>query len=427
MNQIPSHFRATGTDIAISITRAVTQHRIGLRLAFDCPLDAERLARAVTLSLDAEPILGCSFDIHGRHAVWRRVPELDGASAFVISKTTDPEGLMDAFQAEEVSDAGPQAFVALFRTPDADHLGIKVSHVVGDGQSAKQYAYLLAEIYTRLGVEPQYTPEPNLANRPSGRDVWNHLDAGQKHSARKAKSWTNPTWEMPSTGRSGRDLTFRARTVGPDRFLAMKVHANSHGATVNDMMLAAVLRACIKEFDPPTGVPLSLMCTADLRRYLPEAERLPISNVSISGSLDIERVDNEDFDATLGRVRQRMAVWAEQCYGAGPAVNAERLTGLGYKTTKVLLEATFKMAGSTGKTYPWFTNIGLIDRDRLHFDGVAPTSGHVFGPVAFGASIVPVISTYRDTLTVCMGFCASDCDAAVVERVLIGALNELPA
>jgi len=354
------------------------------------------------------------------------MPELDGAHAFAISETPDPDGLMNAFQAEEVSDAGPQALVALFRAPDADHLGIKVSHVVGDGQAAKQYAYLLAETYTRLGVDPHYVPEPNLASRPSGRDVWNHLDAEQKRSAKKAKSWTNPTWEMPSTGDSGLDLTFRTGAVGPERFHAMKAYASARGATINDMMLAAVLRACIDEFDPPTGVALSLMCTADLRRYLPDAARLPISNVSISGSLDIERVDDEDFDATLRRVRQRMAVWAEQCYGAGPAANAEILTGLGYKMTKRLLGAAFKMAGGSGKTYPWFTNIGVLDEDRLRFDGLDPASGHMFGPVAFGASIVPVISTYRDTLTICMGLCMSDCDVAMVERVLAGTLKQLP-
>ena len=121
-----------------------------------------------------------------------------------------------------------------------------------------------------------------------------------------------------------------------------------------------------------------------------------VSNISISGSLDIERVDGESFDDTLARVRQRMAVWATQCYGAGPFANAERLTGLGYGVTKALLGLTFRMAGGSGKTYPWFTNIGVLDETRLGFAGIAPRSGYMYGPANNGPAIVPVISTYGD-------------------------------
>jgi NRPS condensation-like uncharacterized protein len=115
------------------------------------------------------------------------------------------------------------------------------------------------------------------------------------------------------------------------------------------------------------------------------------------------------------------------CYGAGPAAGAEKLAGLGYRATKALLGLTFRMAGRSGKTYPWFTNIGILDESRLSFDGHVPSSGHMFGPSSLGGSVVPVVSTYRDRLTVCMGFCEEDCDASVVEGVLQSVLDELDA
>lgn len=426
MTTIPMRFPATGTDVAVSITRAVSRHRIGMRLTFEGGvLDPDRLSHAARLSLDAEPILGCSFETDESKAYWRRLPALDEASCFSVLETVDPNAAMDAFQADEITDAGPQVRVALFRAPEADHLGIKVSHVVADGQAAKQYAYLLAGIYSRLGEDPSYTPEPDLAPRPTGTDVWDRLSPEQRRDAKKAKSWANPTWVMPSKGSSGRGLTYRAASLGPEAFSALRAYGRQRDATVNDMLLAAVFRACVREFDPPTGKPLSLMCTADLRRYLPDAEHLPIGNISISGSLDIERVDGESFDETLRRVRERMGVWAKTCYGAWPAANAEKAARLGYRMTKALLSATFRMAGGSGKTYPWFTNIGVIYDSRLSFDGHTPGAGHMYGPSALGASVVPVISTYRDTLTICMGFCAEDCDDRVVETVLESTLAEL--
>ena len=422
MGAIPERFPATGTDTAVSITRAVTRHRIGLSLTFNERLDPDRVGRAVRLSLDAEPILGCSFRTDKFKAYWLRRRDFDSTHFFSLSETPNPDAEMVAFQAREIADEGPQASVTLLRASDADHLGIKISHVVADGQAAKQYAYLLADIYTRLAADPTYVPEPNLAPRPTARDVWNRLTPEQRRDAKKAKSWANPTWVVPATGETGRGLTYRTASLGPEEFSAVKAYGSQRGATVNDMMLTAVLRSCIRQFEPPAGAPLSLMCTADLRRYLPESA-LPIANISISGSLDIERIDGEGFDETLRRVRERMAAWAKTCYGAGPAANAERLASLGYRTTKLLLQATFRMAGGSGKTYPWFTNIGIIDDARLSFDGVLPIAGHVFGPAAMEASIVPVVSTYRGTLTICMGF--AERDAAVVERTLQSTMEEL--
>lgn len=428
MTAIPLRFPATGADTAISITRAVTNHRIGMRLAFDPgQLDPVRLAAAVRLSLDAEPILGCCFRTDEARAYWSRMPSLDGADFFSVVETADPDGEMDRFQAREIPDTGPQVAVALFSSGDADHVGIKLSHVVADGQAAKQYAYLLADIYSHLTSDPSYVPEPDLAARPTGQDVWARLTSEQRREAGRAKSWANPTWVVPSNGTSGQGLTFRTAFVEPDVFRRLKDYGKQRDATINDLMLTAVFRACVTLFDPPANKPLSLMCTAELRRYLPDPQRLPISNISISGSLDIERADGEGFDATLVRIRERMAVWAKECYGAAPLANAEKLAGLGYRLTKALLGLTFRMAGGSGRTYPWFTNIGVLDEARLSFAGTVPTSGHMFGPSGRGPAVVPVISTYRDRLAVSMGFCARDMDASVIDDVLRSVTGELSA
>lgn len=424
---IPEQFQATGTDVAVSITRAVTQHRIGCALVFDGRLDPDRLRRAVRLSLDAEPILGCSYQTGAYRAVWRRLEDLDDAVPFSMLESDDPVGATTAFQAAQVDDAGPQAAVSLVRSAERDHLAIKLSHVLADGQAAKQYAYLLAHIYTKLGADPSYSPKPNTARRPTARDVWDNLTPEQRKSAKNGKSWARPTWEIPTRAHTGKRLTYRTTVFEPPSFFALKEYGKQRGATVNDMLLAAFFRASVRAFDPPSGVPLSLMCTVDHRRYLTNADRLPIANISISGSLDIERADGEDFDDTLRRVRERMAAWAETCYGAGPALNAEKMTVLGYGITKRLVGAALKMAARSGKTYAYLTNIGILDEARLGFDGCVPVAAHMFGPAAIGASVVQTVSTYRSALAICMGFCEADCDAAMIERVLRSTTNELPA
>jgi NRPS condensation-like uncharacterized protein len=411
----PQTIPATGTDVAVSITRAVTRQRIGVRLVFSGALDGELLRRAVRLTLDAEPVLGCSFVI-ARTATWRRIADLDAVVPFSLVRTSDPGAEMDRFQAQEVPDEGPQAAVALLRTPDHDELGIKLSHVPVDGQGAKQYAYLLAAIYSRLTADPGYVPVPNAAARPTATDVWASLSAEQRREAKAAKSWAVPNWPAPAVAGGG-GLTYRTLVVPSVHFRALKEYGKQRDATVNEMMLALYFRALVRAFDPPRGVPLSLMSTADLRRFLPEEGAYPIGMLSISGPLGIERVDGETFDQTLGRVRDAMAVWAGQCYGAGPAYNAEKLNGLGYQAVKALLGMSFRMAPK-GRTYPYFTNIGILEAERLAFGNESPTEGCMYGPASLGASPVATVSTYRDTLTVSMGCDASESATSVTDEVL---------
>lgn len=422
---IPQRFPATGTDIGVSITRSVTLHRIGIRLSFDSRLDAGRLARATRLTLDAEPILGCRFVTDVSHPYWERLEDLDGRNAFAIVETGEPEAAMNAFQTEEIADDGPQAAVLLVRTPAGDEVGVKLSHVVADGQAVKQFAYLLADIYSRLADDATYVPAPNLRPRATASDVWSALTAEQRKAARKAAAYTMPNWTIPSRGESGGGRTYRTQSLAPHRFLALKEYGRRRDATVNDVMLTAVFRACVRAFDPPTGVALSLMSTADHRRFLADVASLPISNVSISGSLDMARVDGESFEDTLQRVRERMAAWRATSYGAAPARNAEMIARLPYKTAQRLMGMLFKM-GKPGKTYPWYTNIGVLGGERLRFSGVAPVSAYMFGPFVKGASVVPTISTYDNTLTIAMGYCAADFDVAAVLDLLSDELA-LPA
>ncbi|MBN2406039.1 MAG: hypothetical protein JXE06_10720 [Coriobacteriia bacterium] len=64
------------------------------------------------------------------------------------------------------------------------------------------------------------------------------------------------------------------------------------------------------------------------------------------------------------------------------------------------------------------SDIGIIDKAGLTFDSVAPSLALMFGPTAAGASSVPVISTYSDTLAITMGCHDSPRVIAFVEGLL---------
>lgn len=416
---IPTRFPATANDVSTHVMRSFSQHmELGCRLTFDGRLDSDVLGRAVRLSLDAEPVLGCGLHAGTFKSWWERLADLDEHVPFSVLETDDPYGDSVRFQTATVDSAGPQGEVRLLRSASGDDVSLVISHDVADGQGVKQYAYLLADLYNRLLADPSYVPSIDLAPRPSAQDVWDRLTAEQRREASKAPSMTMPNWEFPRRDASGRGRTLRELHVAPVRFLAVKEYGSARGATVNALLLTAFFRAITREYPPPAGQPMSLPFTVDYRRYLDAREEVPIANLAVSIWLGLAYVPNEAFDDTLARVGEQLSAWRDATWGVKGLMQATSMAKLGYGPTKTMMGAIMRLSAKSGKTTPIFTNIGILDEDRLAFGGLVPVAARLSGPAAFGASLVPTISTYRDELTVSMGFCAEDMDPAVIDSVL---------
>lgn len=416
---IPERFPATANDLATSIMRALGQHmELGIRLTFDRRLDADLLARAVRLSLDAEPVLGCGLRTSTMRGWWQRRDDLDAFVPFSLLPTTDADTDAARLLVAQIPDKGPQVMVTLLRSPDRDGVVISMSHNVADGQSVKQYAYVLAHMYTRLAADPSFVPDPNLAARPRAQEVWDSLSDEQRQQAAKEPRMTMPNWVFPPTSSTGQGRTLRELRLGPERLASIRRHGKLHGATVNDMMLTAFFRALTRVFPQPAGKPLSLSFAAEHRRYLTGEAEPPISNLAVTIWLGVENLVGEGFDDTLDRIVEQTSLWRGSLWGLRSGVRTAGLTRIGYEPMRMVLKAIARLTAGSGKSSPIFTNIGVIDEQRLSFGSDVPVDARMSGPAGFGASFVATVSTYRDTLTVSMGFCESDTDPSAVEGVL---------
>ena len=416
----PSRIPATANDVATHVARSFGQHmELGCRLSFDGRLDPQILSRAVRLSLDAEPVLGCALRTGVLRVWWERLEDLDGMLPFSTGTTADPERDAVAHMTAAIdSTAGPQAAVHLLQAESGDEMVISVSHDATDGQGVKQYAYLLADLYTRLSTDPAYVPSPPAVARPSATDVWDALTAEQRRDASKTPPMTMPNWIVPAKAISGHGRTLRELRLPPERFRAIKSYGEARGASINALTLTAFFRALVRSFSPPAGQPMSLPFTAEFRRYLKKQGDVPLTNLAISLWLGVPHVEDEPFDGTLARVGEQLGAWRDALWGVKSLTQATSVARMGYTPMRLMMGAVAAMSAKSGKTSPVFTNIGILDEDRLDFGGLIPVSARLSGPAAFGASLVPTISTYRDTLTVSMGFCDADIAQDVIERVL---------
>jgi NRPS condensation-like uncharacterized protein len=423
---IPARFPATADDVAIHVMRSFSQHLdLGFHLEFDGRLDPAILERAVRLSLDAQPVLGCALVTRSFSSSWQRVGDLDEHIPFSTLDTDDPERDSVRFRTTPIDDAGPHVLVRLLRARETDYVSAVVGHDAADGQGLKQYAYLLADIYSRLLRDPSYVPVPDLRPRPSAKDVWANLSTGQRAESKSVPSMTMPNWKAPRIAAEGRGRTIRELRVVPERFRAAKEYGSDRGATVNALLLTAFFRAVADLYPPPSGQPMSLPFTVDYRRYLPAATDVPISNVAVSIWLGVTFVPGERFDATLARVEEQLSVWRAGTWGVQGLMQSTAVSKFGSGPTTAMMRAVMGSMSNSQRTSPVFTNIGVLDEHRLRFGDRVPVSARLNGPASFGASLVPTISTYRDELTVSMGFCDGDMDATAIDAVLTHMDKEL--
>lgn len=420
-----SRIPATANDVATHVARLFGQHmELGCRLVFEGPLDPEVLRRAVRLSLDAEPVLGCVLRTGFFKAWWERI-DADRELPFFMRASSDPDRHAAEYLSQDLETGAPRVAVRLLRTEHGDEVVVSMDHDATDGQGVKRYAYLLADVYTRLLADPAYVPERPTAPRPSASDVWAALTPEERAAAKKTPRMTMPNWDIPSKAVTGRGRTLRELRVPPERFRALKAYGEARDASINALTLTAFFRAVARSFPPPAGTPMSLPFTVDHRRYLRGRADVPITNLAISLWLGVPFVEGEPFDATLACVAEQLDAWRDALWGVKSLVQAVGLVRLGYTPMRLLMRAVSSMSAKSGKTSPVFTNIGVLDADRLRFGDLVPLSARLSGPAAFGASLVPTISTYRETLTVSMGFCETDFDAAIIERVLRDMEEEL--
>jgi NRPS condensation-like uncharacterized protein len=168
MNAIPQRLPAPALDQMAYQFSPLSDGQIRCVLRFDGALDAERLARAFRLSLDAEPVLGCRFVVRRGRCDWARRADLNDLAHCPVAMFASQERLDEVLEQVLLAPldpfAGPPVTGRLLRGA-TDTLIVKINHFAADGFGLLQFLRVLAAIYGELGARPGYQPTPNLASR----------------------------------------------------------------------------------------------------------------------------------------------------------------------------------------------------------------------------------------------------------------------
>jgi len=428
---IPDRFPSATADRAVHAWQeiGIGEMMVQMHMEFTGRLDAGRLARAMDLAMDAEPVLGCRFVIDGKRAYWQR---LDPGQRTALTVTQDGE----SFEAFAISPtrpgAGPMATACLWQAARGDRLLIKADHTAADAGGTKDIAAAICRMYNELCDNPDFRPEPNIAGsrsyaqimkqlpwRAYPRIIWNYLHI-TKNNMFPAKS--HGLWPEAST--SG-PMQYVVRHIPAGQAAALSAYARTHNAKLNDMLCAALHRAVMHVGQWDGRSQLRLQMTVDLRRwYMPGGRAQAVCNLSAYDYIHLGTDPGADFPATLDRVaaitRRRKASW----FGIVEPCLHPLLRALPYPRLKAFFAWIMNDVIKKQNFPTVLTNMGPIDDDSITFGALRPDRAFLLVPPIYPPMIGIGLSGCRGALTLSAGVPQST--APLIEDLFDQILEELP-
>ena len=419
MQDIPKHFRAQFTDRFANFIRGIGVMMIQMELEFNSHLDIDRLSKALDLTLDAEPVLGCRFVTRWWRPYWER---LDAGSRDVLAIAEDTREY-EGFKHSPIDPyTGPQIKACLLRTTDRDLLLIKVAHEVSDASGVKQIAKMISSTYSALAHDPEYRPEPNIYG---DRSIWQVLRHVPWHAYPNIlydyyAVYTIPclfpfvSIHLPVVADDDRTLEYISRTVHEDLLKNIIEYGRQRNGTLNDVLVAAFFHAIAATSDWDHKSQLRLRITIDLRRFKPDGDGGGVCNLGGMELVDLGNDLNDNFDYTLKRIssfmRQRKARWM----GIHDYIGFAPLTTLfPHRVMKNILVRIIRSGMEIGNDALVVANMGAIEQKDVTFD-IIPIKARFLPTVDYPPHIVFAFTTYNGSLNISAG--SWPCSKKQIER-----------
>lgn len=412
-------------DAYVSLGEGECDLMVRCLLTLSGRVETERLREAIRLLLRAEPVLSSRFERRPSWPRWQRDASSEERAFSVLEGPGAEEGLGEEIARPGEPFSAPQFEVRQVRSREHDLLLLRVSHVSVDAGGLKEIAYALAATYRALGGGRLVLPPIGRCERPAA------LLRGLPHpalvtSVRRAIG-PRPNWGVPGARRAPCDPRFVLQTVAASQVAAVRELAAARGVSMTVVLAAALYRALFALLTPPEREPVPIRIPVNLRRYLSEP-RFPVFRNLFGGFQPaIHRREGESFDETLVRVARAVAPFMADRPGLEMAPALRVLFSFGYAPGQRLISHLIDRAVRQGHSHLVFSNMGVLDPDRLSFGDVEVTDAFLLGPVAYPPSFCLVATTYRGAMTLGAGTSAGETGRSLMGAVLERMAAELPA
>ena len=393
-------------------------HQLHFVIQFDGKLNASVMRKAFSLLLKVVPILACRYNHACGNDYWEAIPYIRPDDVLSI---TDNEAGFKFFVISKIDEkTGPQISACLYRA-DCDTLAVTMNHMICDASGFKQCLYLLADLYSNLTQNPDYSPGIVIDGDRGIRCVfakisfWNKV----KFLLQTKGNKRNNEIIFPTSADGNIAPFILAHTILPERYAMIHDYCKRNHVTVNDVLLTAYYRALSKMLDAGDDLNISIM--VDMRKYLNGSGFTSLSNLTSTVKTHIAVDPSESFEDTLTKIHLEMDRKKENQIGMCEFV----------KTSTVFDLLPDRLCYRLVKNNPnnpniAMTNIGILESDKLDFNGAAVESAFMTGSIKYRPHFQIAVSSFKNEMTFSINLYGSKQDQDRVLGFYKLLDNELP-
>lgn len=395
--------------------RDFNDRMVHVELRYDYEIDLEALKTVLICFFEKAPVLHSSF-VDNRISPYWRVEDYRIDDVVSVHRP-EPEALDDAideFLTQYIPPESPlQMKVAVFYCAGKSVLCIVENHMCMDGGDFKYFLKALCKNYNDY-VEKKISPIDLREGSRSYEQVYEDFSKTEQRMARNLYKnvCAKDTHKFPLTPDSIRDRSFIVRRkIDAERFAKIRSAGKKHGATVNDMLLAAYFYSLYELAGYPESDSVTISCAIDLRRHIKDVSKEGLTNHTAFMQCNIPKRGKDIFQtlAYAKRSAERfkkdkfMGLYGlpllKTAYSLLPYNASEEIIKIGYSNPLLAM-----------------SNIGILEADKLALEGHQPYDGYMTGAVKYKPYVLLSATSLNNTLTMSMCVRGNDKDRETVER-----------
>lgn len=420
LNNYYKNYKAEAWDILQYLfkVKRINDHTLHFIAKFSGKLDFDKLSKAIDISINVFPLIRCRYNESKRQHYWEEAGyTASDIIEFVEIQNGNEQSIKQYLYQQIDAFNGPQLNIKLIRVEEKDTLCILMSHMLCDAAGFKEYLYMLSSIYSNIENNQDYQPIPRKNRKV--KQILKNLSITEKVKIMfsKANIFTYDDVKFELEG----DLSnpfIEIRTINKEEFSMLKVYAKEHEATINDIMLTTYIRVLFELFGRCVTIP----CTVDLRKYLPNHRGEGFCNLCTNLICNIGDETVRTFEETLYKVKKEMNKQKSNIACVKSIAMLEKVFDIfPYKVARRIVEKKFVNPPIA------FTNIGIIDERQLAFGDIDIIEAYMTGSIKYDPYFQLAVSTFDNVATLSVNLYGTQSDKDKVNIFLDKFINELQA
>ncbi len=392
--------------------RDFNDRMVHLELHYDFEIDLDILKTVLICFFEKAPVLHSRFVDNKVSPYWEVMPYRI-EDVITVKHSDNVTEDIDRFLTQYIPpESDLQMKVGVFYYEGKTALCMVENHMCMDGGDFKYFIKSFCKAYSEYeenGISP-------LNLREGSRSYDSVYTDFSKTQAKMAKNLyrnvcAKDTHKFPLTDSRDDDRSFIARRrLSEETFLKLKSVGKAHGATVNDMLVAAYFYSLYELAGYGEDESVTISCAIDLRRHMKDDDGQGVTNHTAFMQCNIPRRGRTIFEtlqyvinsSNLFKKDKFMGLYGlpllKFAYKILPHSASEEIIKIGYSNPLLAM-----------------SNIGILDHKALALSGNEPIDGFMTGAVKYKPYVLLSATSMRNVITLSMCVRGNDEDKKIVE------------